>query len=124
MPSARELAAAWTAFVTDIFMVPEGCGRPEVDAELIRLEDYGLLQQAREDRRIATDRLIVEILRYTPESRSALMSRIDHTSLALVYDRVQIGTRSMLKAAEAGIQLTQQPELPEMFHLLLLQKLK
>lgn len=124
--SAKDLGEAFVAFVTDVFMTPEGCSRPEVDEELIRLEDSDQLRKAREDKRSGIDALIEQILRCNPESRSSLFLKTDSTTLALVYDRVQCGTHSMIEMAQAGFALPSKgvPPLPEFFRGLLLQNLR
>ncbi|NMC73977.1 MAG: hypothetical protein GYA56_06425 [Geobacteraceae bacterium] len=122
--SAREIAEAYTAFITEIFMTPEGCSRPDVDTELIRLEDSGELVQARKDTHI--DSLIDEILRGTPEARRQLFLQTDTRLLALVYDRVLCGSNTLIKAAQKGIKIPSAdvPILTDFFRSLLLQRLK
>lgn len=122
--SAHELAEAYTVFVTEIFMTPDGCARPEVDEELIRLGESGELQNARKDSRI--DSLIDEILGCAPESRSEVFRKTDSRLLALVYERVLLGSQILLKAAQQGIKLPTHgaPLLAELFRKLLLQQLK
>lgn len=124
--SAKDIGEAFVAFVTDVFMVPEGCSKPEVDEELIRLEGSGELVQARKDRRTAVDTLISEILSCSPEPRSALFLQADPTTLALVYDRVQFGVKTMIEMRDKGVVLPSigVPPLPEFFRKLLLQKLR
>lgn len=111
-------------FVTDVFMTPEGCSHPEVDEELIRLEDSGALQRAREDSRADIDALIDRILNCAPESRPAMLGKIDSKILALVYDRVQCGTHVMIEMANKGVVLPQKgaPPMPLLFRQLLLQR--
>ena len=122
--TAKEIGAKFVVFVTDVFMTPEGCSRPGVDEELIRLEDSGELVQARKDRQIAVDTLISEILSCKPGSRSALFSQTDPTTLALVYDRVQCGTHTVIEMREKGVVMPRKgmPPLPTFFRKLLLQK--
>lgn len=122
--SAKDLGVAFVAFVTEIFMGSEGCSRPEVDEELIRLEGSGELQQARKDSQSSIDVLIDEILCCTCESRIELFRNTDPTILALVYDRVQCGTHTMIEMAKKGVVLPQKdvPPLPVLFRQLLLQK--
>lgn len=122
--TAKEISEAWIAFVTDIFMVEDGRGRPEADGELRRLEEAGELRQAREEGRSATDRLIDEILRGTPESRRELIATADPASLALVYDRVQCATRILIGITQQGVEMKGEgmPALPEFFRQMLLQK--
>lgn len=124
--SAKDIGEAFVAFVTDVFMTPEGCSRPEVDEELIRLEDSGELVQARKDRRTDVDTLISEILSCTPVSRSAMYLQTDPTTLALVYDRVQFGVKTMIEARDKGVVFPSigVPPLPVFFRKLLLQKLR
>lgn len=123
--TAKEVGEAWTRFVTDVFMIDNGCGRPEVDEELRRLEESGELKEAREDGRAATDTLIDEILRGTPESRRELFARADCASLALVYDRVKCGTQILTGIVQQGVEMKSEgmPSLPDLFRQMLLQKL-
>jgi len=123
--TAKEIGETFVAFVTDLFMIPEGCSKPEVDAELVALEDSGELQQAREDSRADIDALIDRILSCTAEQRAELFLKTDPRTLALVYDRVQCGTHIMIGMAQKGVAVSKKdmPPLPEFFRKMLVQKL-
>lgn len=122
--SAKEIGDAWLAFVTDIFMLQDGAGRPEAEAELKRLEASGALKQAREEKRVATDKLIDEILGGQPESRRQLFATTDAAALALVHDRVQSVTQILTGLVQRGVEInTQGPQhLPDFFRQMLLHK--
>lgn len=122
--TAKEIGEKFVAFVTEVFMIPEGCSRPEVGEELIRLGDSGELQQVRKDRKNDTDALIDEILSCSPGSRPELFLKTDSTTLALVYDRVHCGTHSMIEQAGKGVEMPRKgmPPFPVFFRQVLLQK--
>ena len=122
--NAKEIGEAWLTFVTDIFMVEDGFGRPEVGAEFKRLETSGALNQAREEGRTATDALIGEILRSQPDSRRQLLASTDSLSLALVQDRVQFVTQILTGLVQRGVEVNTggAQQLPEFFRQMLLNK--
>lgn len=123
--TAKEISGHFVSFVTGIFMFPEGCSRPEVDEELIRLEGSGELRQAREDSRADIDALMDEIVSWPIESRPAMFLQIETRKLALVYDRIQCGTHSLIEMDKQGVRLplSAMPPLPVLFRQILLQKL-
>ncbi len=122
--SVNDIAEAYTAFVTEVFMTPDGCARPEVDAALMRLDESGELPHVRKDSRI--DKLIDEILRCTPETRSEVFRKTEPRLLALVYERVLLGSQILNGMAEKGMKLPSHgaPLLTELFRMILLQQLK
>lgn len=123
--TAKEIGEAWLGFVADTFMIEDGCGRPEADAELKRLDGSSELKQVRETGRTATDTLISEILNSPPESRRELFAATDPKALALVYDRIHSATRILTGMVQEGTQIKtgETPQLAEFFRQMLLQKL-
>ena len=122
--TAKEIGEAWGAFVTDVFMIGDRSGRPDVDAELRRLEERGELGQVREAQRSATDTLLDKILQGAPETRRELIASADCASLALVYDRVKCGTQLLTGIVQQDVELEsgEMPPLPKFFRQMLLQK--
>jgi hypothetical protein len=122
--SAHEIGKAWLTFVEETFMSEVGCGRPEVGAELERLESAGSLQYEREHWRGAIDLLIIEVLNVSPEERQSFLAATDHASLALVQDRIRSGTMLLTGMAEKGLEIKTEDEttVPLFFRQLLLQK--
>ena len=67
--SAVDISKAWLTYVTDRFMLENGCIRPEVEEEYRRLESADSFTQDRELWRTYTDTLIDKILQSPPEMR-------------------------------------------------------
>ena len=103
--TAKEISEAWLKYVEDIFLVENGCDRPDVGEKFKFLEDSGELAHARERDRITTDMLIAEMLNGTPESRSKMLSITGPLSLALVRDRIQCGTQLLMGFVQKGVQV-------------------
>jgi len=122
--TASEIGEAWLAYVTEMFMLEDGCVRPEVEEEYKRLESTDTITQERELWRTYTDALIDNILLSTPESRRQLLSSTDRRSLAYVQDRVQCGTELLTALVQKGVKLNMEDDasLPDFFHQILLQK--
>lgn len=122
--TAKEISETWLTFVNDTFMIENGCGRPDVEAEIKRLEGCNQLELIRERHRFATDMFITEALDCTPEKRSEMFSITDCGSLALVQDRIQCGTQLLIGFVQQGVQIKIEGEeaLKEFLHQLILQK--
>lgn len=122
--TAHEIGTAWLAYVTDTFMLENGCVRPEVEEEYTRLERNDTITQERELWRDYTDDLIDKILQCPQESRGQLLSKTDRRSLAYVQDRVQCGTELLTAMAQKGLKLNieEDTELTDFFRKILLQK--
>ena len=123
--TAKEISEAWLAFINDTFMVENGCGRPDSEDELKRLEGAGMLGYMRERDRITTDMLIAEILKCdSQDSRIKLFSITGSTSLALVQDRVQCVTQLLIEFVKKDIQINIEEEkgLEEFFRQMLFQR--
>jgi len=122
--TAKEISEAWLTFVNDTFMIENGCGRPDVDEEFKRLEDCGQLGLLRERNRFTTDMYITQTLNSEPELRSKMFSITDSRSLALVQDRIKLGTQLLVGFVQQGVQIKIEGEeaLDEFFRQMLLQK--
>ncbi|MBK5277184.1 MAG: hypothetical protein JJE30_19315 [Desulfuromonadales bacterium] len=122
--TAQEIGEAWLAYVTETFMLENGCVRPEVEEEYKRLESKDTITQERELWRTYTDELIDKILQSTPETRTELLSATDSRSLAYVQDRVQCGTELLTALVQKGLKLNMEDDasLPDYFRQILLQK--
>ena len=122
--TAKEISEAWLKFVNDTFMIENGCGRPDVDEEFKRLEDCGQLGLLRERNRFTTDMYITQTLNSEPELRSKMFSITDSRSLALVQDRIKLGTQLLVGFVQQGVQIKIEGEeaLDEFFRQMLLQK--
>lgn len=122
--TAKEISEAWLKYIEGTFMVENGCGRPDVDERLKRLEETGELVPVRERDRISTDMLIAEILNGTPESRSKMFSITGPGPLALVHDRIQCGTQLLIGFVQKGVQINIEGEqaLENFFRQMLFQK--
>ena len=103
--TAKEMSEAWLAYVTDAFMLEDGCIRPEVEVEYKRLEGTDSITQERELWRTYTDTLIDRILESSPELRRQLLSTTDPRSLVYVQDRVQCGTELLTALVQKGLQI-------------------
>ncbi|NVN91568.1 MAG: hypothetical protein HXX11_13335 [Desulfuromonadales bacterium] len=121
--TAQEIGEAWLAYVTDTFMLEDGCVRPEVEEEYKRLESEDAFTQHRELWRSYTDNLIETILQTPAESRRQLFSTTDHRSLAYVQDRVQCGTEMLTALVQKGLKINVEgtEALPDFFRQILLQ---
>ena len=103
--TAHEIGEAWLAYVTEMFMLEDGCVRPEVEEEYKRLELTDTITEQRELWRGYTDELIVNILQSSPEIRRQMLSTIDPKSLAYVQDRIQCGTELLTALVQKGLQI-------------------
>ena len=122
--TAKEISEAWLAYVTDTFMLEEGCIRPEVEEEYKRLEGTDSITQERELWRTYTDTLIDRILESSPELRRQLLSTTDPRSLVYVQDRVQCGTELLTALVQKGLQINTEgmESTKDYFRQILLQK--
>lgn len=122
--TAKEISEAWLTFINNTFMIENGCGRPDVDAEFKRLNGYDQLELMRERHRYVTDMFITETLNCTPESRSEMFAITDCTSLALVQDRIQCGTQLLIGFVqqEVRIRIEGEEALEDFLHQLIFQK--
>ena len=122
--TAKEISEAWLAYVTDTFMLEEGCIRPEVEEEYKRLEGTDSITQERELWRTYTDTLIEKILECSPELRRQLLSTTDPRSLVYVQDRVQCGTELLTALVQKGLQINTEgmESTKDYFRQILLQK--
>ncbi len=122
--SALDISKAWLTYVTDRFMLENGCIRPEVEAEYRRLESADSFTQDREMWRTYTDTLIDKILQSPPEMRRQLFATTDHRSLAYVQDRIQCGTELLTAMVQKGLQVNIEgmASLDDYFRVILLQR--
>lgn len=122
--TAKEISAAWLTFVQDTFMTEYGCNRPSVVEEFKRLDAGGELMQAREAGRGETDELIDELLRTPAESRTTMYSTTNPRALALVNDRVTLGTQLLIGFVQQGVQVNTEgvSSLEDFFRQILLQR--
>ena len=122
--TAKEISEAWLAYVTDTFMLEEGCIRPEVEEEYKRLEGTDSITRERELWRTYTDTLIDRILESSPELRRQLLSTTDPRSLVYVQDRVQCGTELLTALVQKGLQINTEgmESTKDYFRQILLQK--
>jgi hypothetical protein len=122
--TAREIGEAWLEYVTDRFLLENGCMRAEVQQEYQSLEASGDLTTYRGLWRNYTDELIDKILNSPAEERGCLLASTDAKSLAYVQDRIQVGTELLTAMAQKGLKLTTEEgaaSLPDFFHQVLLQ---
>lgn len=122
--TAQEIGQAWLTYVTDTFLLEDGCVRTEVEEEYKRLESEGIITKDREVWRSHTDKLIEKILSGSAESRRQLYAMTDNRSLAYVQDRVQCGTELLTAMAQKGLKvnLGGAEALPDYFRQILLQR--
>ncbi len=122
--TAQEIGQAWLAYVTDTFMLEDGCVRTEVEEEYNRLESEDSITKDRELWRSHTDKLIEKILSGSAESRRQLYAMTDNRSLAYVQDRVQCGTELLTAMAQKGLKVNLKgaEALPDYFRQILLQR--
>jgi hypothetical protein len=122
--TAKEISEEWLRYVTETFLLRDGCVRPEVEAEYRRLESTDSFTMDRELWRSYTDTLIQKILDASPESRQQLYSDTDHRSLAYVQDRVQCGTELLIALVQKDLQVNTGgiASLEDFFRQILLQK--
>lgn len=122
--AAQEISKAWLGFVTETFMLENGCFRPDVQEEYVLIETNETFKRQRELWRRYTDELLDKILQCPPESRPDLLSSTDRRSLAYVQDRIQCGTELLAAMVQKGLQVNLDgvEALPGFFRLLLLQK--
>ena len=122
--TAKEISEEWLKYVTETFLLRDGCVRPEVEAEYRRLESTDSFTMDRELWRSYTDTLIQKILDASPESRQQLYSDTDHRSLAYVQDRVQCGTELLIALVQKDLQVNTGgiASLEDFFRQILLQK--
>jgi hypothetical protein len=121
--TAQEIGEAWLVFVSETFMLENGCTRPEVQEEFMNLESSGSFTKDRELWRTYTDALIEKILQSPSEARPQLFSTTDHRSLAYVQDRIHCGTELLTALVQKGLQinLEKTSSLPDFFRQILLQ---
>ena len=122
--TAQEIGQAWLEYVTDTFMLEDGCVRTEVEEEYKRLESEDSITKDRELWRSHTDKLIEKILSGSAESRRQLYAMTDNRSLAYVQDRVQCGTELFTAMAQKGLKVNLEgvAALPDYFRQILLQR--
>jgi hypothetical protein len=122
--TAQEIGQAWLEYVTDTFMLEDGCVRTEVEEEYKRLESEDSITKDRELWRSHTDKLIEKILSGSAESRRQLYAMTDNRSLAYVQDRVQCGTELFTAMAQKGLKVNVEGSdaLPDYFRQVLLQR--
>ncbi len=123
--TVKALAEQFVDYVTRTLMTPDGLGSPDVDQELIRLEDSGRLQPLREERRGHVDQLLETLLSCRGQERSAEFRRTDATTLALALalDRVNTGTSMLLELARSGATFPKQGAPPaQLFFRMVLQQ--
>lgn len=123
---AVDISKAWLAYVTDRFMLENGCIRPEVEEEYRRLESADSFTQDRELWRTYTDTLIDKILQSPPEMRRHIFATTDYRSLAYVQDRIQCGTELLTAMVQKGLQVNTEgiASLDDYFRMILLQRLE
>jgi hypothetical protein len=121
---AVDISKAWLAYVTDRFMLENGCIRPEVEDEYRRLESADSFTQDRELWRTYTDTLIDKILQSPPEMRRHFFTTTDYRSLAYVQDRIQCGTELLTAMVQKGLQVNTEgiASLDDYFRAILLQR--
>ena len=122
--SVQEISKAWLTYVTDRFMLENGCIRPAAEEEYRRLESADSFTQDRELWRTYTDTLIDKILQSPPELRRQLFATTDDRSLAYVQDRIQCGTELLTAMVQKGLQLNTEgmASLDAFFRVILLQR--
>jgi len=122
--TAHEIGKAWLAYITETFLLENGCIRPEVEDEFKRLEDTDAINQERELWRAYTDEMIDRILQTPSDERSQLLAAIDVRSLSFVQDRIQCGTDLLTTLIQKGLKINvgEESALPDFFRQILLQK--
>ena len=122
--TALDIGEAWLSYVTDRFLLENGCIRPDVQEEYQRLESADAITGQRQLWRSHTDALIDRILQCPAEARPQLLSATDPRSLAFVQDRVQSVTELLTAMAQKGLKLNLEQgaaSLPDFFRQMLLQ---
>jgi hypothetical protein len=124
--TAQEISQAWLSYVSDTFMLSDGCIRPDVQKEYVTIECNETFAKQRELWRSYTDTLIDKIMQCPPESRPELFASTDYRSLAYVQDRIQCGTELLTALVHKGLQinLDHDSTLPDFFRQVLLQKME
>jgi hypothetical protein len=122
--TAQEIGEAWLTFISETFLLENGCNRPEAQEEYADIERTHTFARGRESWRSYTDTLIERILQCPPEVRSQLYSATDSRSLAYVQDRIHCGTGLLTALVQKGLQINLEgaSSLPDFFRLILLQK--
>jgi hypothetical protein len=122
--TAQDISQEWLSFVTETFMLENGCISQETQEEYKRIESADEFTKYREMWRTYTDDLIDNILRSTGETRLQLLSTTDIRSLAYVQDRILCGTELLTAMVRKGLQinLEETSSLPDFFRQVLLQK--
>jgi hypothetical protein len=122
--TAQEISQTWLVYVTETFLLENGCIRPEVEEEYKRLESTDAFTTGRELWRSHTDGLVDKILQTPPESRPQLIATIDNRSLAYVQDRIHCGTELLIALVQKGLQINLEgtASRPDFFRQILLQK--
>jgi hypothetical protein len=123
--AAKEIGAAWLAYVTETFQLEEGAIRAQVEEEYRRLAKHDDITKERELWRDYTDTLIERILQCPRELRSQFLAAVDVRSLAFVQDRIQCGTELLAALVQKGLMLNIEEgdaALPDFFRQMLLQK--
>jgi hypothetical protein len=124
--TAQEISQAWLSYVSDTFMLSDGCIRPDVQEEYVKIECNETFARQRDLWRSYTDDLIDKIIQCPPESRPELLESTDYRSLAYVQDRIQCGTELLTALVRKGLQinLDHDSSLPDFFRQVLLQKME
>jgi hypothetical protein len=122
--TAQDISQEWLSYVTETFMLANGCIRPEVQEEYVRIEGSDEFTKYRELWRTYTDELIDRILQSPGESRPQLLAATDIRSLAYVQDRIHCGTEFFTALVQKGLQINLDgaSSPPDFFRLILLQK--
>jgi hypothetical protein len=122
--TAQEIGEAWLTFISETFMLDNGCNRPDVQEEYADIERTHTFARGRESWRSYTDALIERILQSPPESLPQLYSATDSRSLAYVQDRIHCGTDLLTALVQKGLQINLETasSLPDFFRQILLQK--
>lgn len=122
--TAQAIGEAWLTYISETFMLEDGCMRPEVQEEYKRIETTDTFARGREVWRGYTDGLIDKIVQSPPEARPQLFSATDPRSLAYVQDRIHSGTELLTALAQKGLQINLEgaESVSEFFRQILLQK--
>jgi hypothetical protein len=125
--TAQEISQAWLSYVSDTFMLSDGCIRPDVQEEYVKIECNETFARQRGLWRSYTDDLIDKIIQCPPEARSELLASTDYRSLAYVQDRIQCGTDLLTALVQIGLQINLESDdtsLPDFFRQVLQQKMQ
>lgn len=122
----EKTAKGFTDFVTKEFMGAELLGSPEIDRELIRLKEAGLLVSSRATEQKFLDALMEELLGCTHQQRCDILRKTPTTLAALLLDRIHCGMNLVLSFAGRGVVFPSQgaPSQREFYEQLLMQQFK